>query len=508
MTTNSTFTLQLAATVPGQTIVVEKTDATAYTITVLPVGLDTIDGASSLVLKKQWDRVELKSDGAFRWMALSGGSLSTASVTGLAGSGLSASGGTLAIKYGAAVADDGYGSLTVLASGPLYVDLYNSLNVHASTDFVVSGGVLTQNAVDLAKAYGFNTGDFQISSGAFIINAVAVNKLIAGTALFTGTATFAYTASGAFVQVGSAGAIFGDNFTTPSATVAIASTGVTVAKGANSVQVTASGVGIYGPSGSLTLTSGGVALTNGSSSVTVTAAATSIVNADITITASGYNINIDASNGIKITDSSNRHLTMQGANIYMDHPTLGFTASMFCGELRLTGNTCGIILQAQDVGAQGYIGIGTGTSYAALIYQDGHASFGGYLYCSSDVYDNGTKVVDKFAAATHASRHAAAGADPVSLSAAQVSGLATVATSGSYSDLSSKPTLGTAASHDVGDFAAVGGVSGAFNALGGFAVGGQIGLGTPPISAYSIDVTTPSGTKTLYFMGGILYYVA
>lgn len=41
----------------------------------------------------------------------------------------------------------------------------------------------------------------------------------------------------------------------------------------------------------------------------------------------------------------------------------------------------------------------------------------------------------------HAASHAAAGSDPLTLSASQVSGLATVASSGSYDDLSNKPTI-------------------------------------------------------------------
>ena len=42
---------------------------------------------------------------------------------------------------------------------------------------------------------------------------------------------------------------------------------------------------------------------------------------------------------------------------------------------------------------------------------------------------------------SHASTHSTGGADPLSLSASQVSGLSTVATSGSYNDLSNKPTI-------------------------------------------------------------------
>lgn len=52
-----------------------------------------------------------------------------------------------------------------------------------------------------------------------------------------------------------------------------------------------------------------------------------------------------------------------------------------------------------------------------------------------------SRLTDARTPTAHASSHAAAGSDPLSLSAAQVSGLATVATSGSYDDLSNKPTI-------------------------------------------------------------------
>jgi hypothetical protein len=43
---------------------------------------------------------------------------------------------------------------------------------------------------------------------------------------------------------------------------------------------------------------------------------------------------------------------------------------------------------------------------------------------------------------------------------------------------------------------------------GGIICGGQAGLGDPATTgAFPVDVTTPSGQKTLWFMGGILYAV-
>lgn len=212
---------------------------------------------------------------------LTGGSGTNVSVN--AGSGLQLSGSQVALKYGSALADDGSGAVTVVTAGPLYKDVSHSLNMNISSDFVVSGGALTQNAVNLTKAYGFDTTIFGGGGGSSVltINGLAVNKLLAGTAFFAGTATFAYTATGPYVQVGSSGAVFADNYSSPTSTVTINSTGFTAAKGSNSVSVQAGGVYISGPSGTLNMTSGGIALTNGSSSVSIVPSAVTIANGSL-----------------------------------------------------------------------------------------------------------------------------------------------------------------------------------------------------------------------------------
>ena len=51
-----------------------------------------------------------------------------------------------------------------------------------------------------------------------------------------------------------------------------------------------------------------------------------------------------------------------------------------------------------------------------------------------------SRLTDARVPVAHASTHAANGSDPISIAASQVSGLATVATSGSYDDLADKPT--------------------------------------------------------------------
>ncbi len=154
-------------------------------------------------------------------------------------------------------------------SGPLYKDVNNMLNLQIASDFVVSGGVLTQNTVNLAKAVNFNTSAFTTTGGSMSMNAswilaqaIGVNQLIAGSALFTGTATFAYL-GGAEVQIGGAGITLADNYSSPSSTITITASGptpgITIANGANSVQVTSGGVAIN--NGVLTLNLNGITTT-------------------------------------------------------------------------------------------------------------------------------------------------------------------------------------------------------------------------------------------------------
>jgi hypothetical protein len=159
------------------------------------------------------------------------------------------------IPLGSGMKLDTSNNVVPQVAGPLYIDVPKSLNLQIASDFVVSGGVLTQNVVNLAKAINYNTTNFSTTGGALVINAVGVNQLIAGTALFLGTATFA-SIGGPEVQIGGAGITLADNYSSPQNTVTITSTGVTIAHGANSVQVTASGVAIN--NGSLALNLNGI----------------------------------------------------------------------------------------------------------------------------------------------------------------------------------------------------------------------------------------------------------
>lgn len=174
------------------------------------------------------------------------------------------------VSVGAAMEPDGKGGVQLRLGGPLYADVANNLAIQLSPHFVVgTDNKLTQAIVDLALATNFDISEFKKVGSSFLINTIAVNKLIAGDALFAGQATFAYNGGGK-VTINSLGITLADNNTTPTATVTITSTGISVVKGTSSVAVTASSV----------------AITNG----------------NLSLTAGTSNINIDPTNVIKVDD--------------------------------------------------------------------------------------------------------------------------------------------------------------------------------------------------------------
>ena len=86
MLANTTYTLPPAASAPGSLRFVEKSDSSIYTITIVPTGSDTIDGATGIVLRAQWSAVMVMSDGVSNWMAM--GQTSVLIAESLAGPGL------------------------------------------------------------------------------------------------------------------------------------------------------------------------------------------------------------------------------------------------------------------------------------------------------------------------------------------------------------------------------------------------------------------------------------
>ena len=217
--------------------------------------------------------------------------------------------GAVEIAYGDGLQDNGHGLAEIATASP-FTFVAGALSIGLSTDFVVSGGQLQQNAVNLAKAYGFNTTNFAVTGGSFVVNSIAVSTLIAGNTLNLGTSVFASSATAPYVEIGSAGLIMADNYTTPVHTIAVSSNGISIATYNNSystwasgttynvnvvvsynnfnyislvnsntghipsssptywallgLSITSSAVGIYGPNSSLVVTANGVAVTNGS----------------------------------------------------------------------------------------------------------------------------------------------------------------------------------------------------------------------------------------------------
>jgi hypothetical protein len=120
-----------------------------------------------------------------------------------------------------------------------------------STDFVVSGGVLQQNAVNLAKSYGFNTTNFTTSGGTgpLTVNAIGVNTLIAGNTFNLGSSVFASSTTNnsttqAYLALSSAGLVAGDNFAAPVNTAVFASTGITLTNSTSGAQAIFNSFGI------------------------------------------------------------------------------------------------------------------------------------------------------------------------------------------------------------------------------------------------------------------------
>lgn len=70
---NIVATLPAAASVYSKKYVVKKIDSSANTITVTASGSDTIDGAGTKVLSKQWDTCTIASDGVSNWYIISAG---------------------------------------------------------------------------------------------------------------------------------------------------------------------------------------------------------------------------------------------------------------------------------------------------------------------------------------------------------------------------------------------------------------------------------------------------
>jgi hypothetical protein len=86
---NITVNLPATATVSGLVFTVRKVDASTHTVTVVPNGSETIEGAANVVISTQWNSVTLSNDGT-RWYRTSSSS---------SGSGSSGTGTVNALSY-------------------------------------------------------------------------------------------------------------------------------------------------------------------------------------------------------------------------------------------------------------------------------------------------------------------------------------------------------------------------------------------------------------------------
>jgi hypothetical protein len=238
---------------------------------------------------------------------------------------------------------NGRGGVQVRVAGPIYTDVSDNLNIQISSDFVVSGGALTQNIVDLAKASNFGT-EFTKSGGLFIVNAIAVNKLVAGDALFAGQATFAYSGGGK-VTINSSGLTMVDHNTSPNSTLTISSAGMTVARGNNSVQVTSSGVFmLYNSTVLGTFDTNGVTIEKGSNSVEITSSAVTVASGSNTVTITSSSITLSAGGPQTVISSSSfvaqynssNSVTIQSGSVVIKIAGLDTTIDSSGGIPRLT----------------------------------------------------------------------------------------------------------------------------------------------------------------------------
>lgn len=187
-------------------------------------------------------------------------------------------------------ADTGTMNGLKISGGKLTLDLDTS-------DFVVSGGKLTANAVNAAKLYNLGS-EFTVGGGALLVNAIAVNKLLAGTALFTGGVAFTNSSSGASLGISSSGVIITNG---GSRTVTLDSGGVTVASGSNSVAIGATSVVISGGGSSVTVDSAGL---TADSVLADEVAANSVVALSVDVTIGPTNYFRASSSGVDVKNLS------------------------------------------------------------------------------------------------------------------------------------------------------------------------------------------------------------
>jgi len=239
-----------------------------------------------------------------------------------AGSSIDFSAGQVVVKLGSIqsthLAAGSLGDLSKYASDKRPVVVTYGLPVLPSSDY--PNGALIFNTAD-GKLYRNNGGTWTkgtdpqdliagtIAAGVVYAGSVTVSQLTAGNAVFSGDASFARSGGGK-VTINSSGLVLVDNATSPTATLQISSSGISIAQGSSSVTITASSVAIV--NGNLTSTKITAASSSGYGTVVIDPNA---LEYPLTVTNSSYGhevaIGASAAVGAEVmvrsTNSSNRY---------------------------------------------------------------------------------------------------------------------------------------------------------------------------------------------------------
>ena len=272
--------------------------------------------------------------------------------------------------------------LMTAITGPLYADVNGNTNIRIASDFTVSGSpaTLTQAAVDLAKAVNFG-GDFTKAGGIFAVNAIAVNKLLAGDALFYGQATFAY-AGGGKVTINSLGLALANSNTSPTATFTLTASGATIANGSNSLALDSTGLTAADQSGnSLTLKTAGVRIVRGSTNMLLSAGGLLVTDAygnTLSLGPGGVTVSNGTSSvavavgGVTIVNGKLTSPTITGGSLIITTSTALVTINSGSTGIAISPtSSAGVGLTVTYGGllsqlAAGFLTLGSGGSYTTL----------------------------------------------------------------------------------------------------------------------------------------------
>jgi hypothetical protein len=359
--------------------------------------------------------------------------------------------------------------------------------MHIASDFVVTGGVLNQSFVNLAKSVGFDTAIFGGGGGSNLtINSLAVNKLAAGDALFAGQATFAYSGGGK-LTLNSAGLTIADKSTSPTATLTLASGSATFQNGSlNSLVATAYGVTIQDNTGAfVTVASGGILVQKGANYVNVTGGGVAIVGGSLTSpsitggTISGSTMVLTA-NGVTTKINNSAWAGSYCGLIVQDDPTSPVNVSTVNSVgFGITHSGTGKVLLACS-GGSGALSLWDVSGYSTVVG-------GGVLTI------NGTYVLNT--SAQFCGNGVYCPSYAVTCSSLVVSGITAINTFGQWAGYgvncpSYNVTCATVSCYSVSSTGAV--TASIFNIIGGY-------YGQDALSGLVC------GARTLYFKGGMLY---